>query len=148
MATSKKFFKIGLKAHLFYCASTGLKVTSHKPGELAEGVKLSTKIGQATGNGHIIEIQEEEYTQLMAAYEAKANGAESEDAKSEPETDNTKKLDQELVDKLKGMTKDELLAHVKDNFEIDTVKEAELTAMKVKALLGAVIKMEKDSLID
>lgn len=57
-----KYFKIGKDAHVFYDPKTQLKVSS-VPGETDK--PITTKITNAVGNGHIIEITKEEYSDLI-----------------------------------------------------------------------------------
>lgn len=61
---NRKFFKLGPKASVFSDHSNGLKVTKNIPGSTIKSTK--TKVTSAAiGDGHIQEIDEKTYLELM-----------------------------------------------------------------------------------
>jgi hypothetical protein len=69
MATTTKFFKIGLSASSFYDTATGLQISKTKPGSLPQDKYLrSDKVKTASARGHIIEIKEDEYNALLEGH--------------------------------------------------------------------------------
>ena len=69
MATDKnKYFKLGIKALSFYDLKSGLQLTPGKPGFITEAqYNGSEKTKNASAQGHIIEIKEDEYNELLEA---------------------------------------------------------------------------------
>jgi hypothetical protein len=59
-----KYFKIGKKALNFYDTITGLSVNTGKPGKLEN--TTSKKVQEAAALGHIVEIKEDEYKELIS----------------------------------------------------------------------------------
>lgn len=65
--TAAKFYKLGKKASIFVDPSTQLKVTKNKPGRLEDPPNPS--IVEASSKGHIIEIDEDQYDDMMAQHD-------------------------------------------------------------------------------
>lgn len=110
----RKYFKIGEKAHVFICLSTGLKVSNHMPG--FTDVKLSKKSQEAVGSGHIIEIKEAEYDELV---------------NPQVKEDEPVKV---TVESLKTMTKEDILAYLEDNFDVTDENRTSFADMDIKAI--------------
>lgn len=62
-----RFFKLGAKAHVFWDAASKLKVTRNVPGALRG--KMNKHISEKMSNGHIIEIDKDEYEEMLAAHD-------------------------------------------------------------------------------
>ncbi len=62
-----RFFKLGAKAHVFWDAASKLKVTRNVPGALRG--KMNKHISEKMSNGHIIEIDRDEYDEMLAAHD-------------------------------------------------------------------------------
>src|SRR5688572_951216 len=63
MSTKKTYFKLSALASMFSDHINGLKVTKNVPGSTSKPMSKLTKI--AKGNGHIVEIVEAEYLEMM-----------------------------------------------------------------------------------
>lgn len=62
---ANKYYKLGVKARSFYDPNTGLNVKPKTPGMLTK--PASKKVKNASAQGFIIEIKEDEYNELMEA---------------------------------------------------------------------------------
>lgn len=100
---SFKYFKIGTTASMFFDPMSKLKVVEKMPGKApaAKCTQKNKKLVSALGHGHIIEIEKDEYDEMVANYGSKTPTKETTKVtKVEEETD-------EEVD-FSTMTKSEL----------------------------------------
>lgn len=90
------FYKLNAQASMFYDAKTKLKITKGVPGKLT--VAKTKEIVNATRGGHIIEIAETEYNEMLNALpEATQKAIKAENMKTTPKVD--KDADEEVEQK-------------------------------------------------
>lgn len=67
MAKNPKYFKLGAKSSVYFDTLSKMKVSKNVPG-IFKGGKPGSKMQEAINNGHIVEIKEEEYKEMMAKH--------------------------------------------------------------------------------
>ena len=131
-----KYYKLGEKASSFYDPSTKLSISVTKPAILT--LKPNEKIRKAAASGHIREISEKEYSDILnrvAVLESKA--AEKEVVKQEAAKPSpSEKTAEELVQDWELMSRDEILK------KLSTMEEVSKEDLKKAS------KMKKDELVE
>lgn len=132
-----RYFKLGTKATLFVDPKSGLDVTNKNITKiLARKLADSKEVSEAIQKGHLIEVEEEEFTKW---YSKTNNGMnplnEEEEAESEAESDE---------DDPETWTKAQLIEWIEDDDnEVDDSDKKGLNSKKKEDLV-AIVKNYKD----
>ncbi len=142
MAAKLKYYKLGSKASSFFCPKTRLKVVNSLPGKAAVPLARSSKaIIQALRNGHLVEIKEEEYSEMIEAEALKGDSKRKEIESVKVATEATSEIS---VSDFRKMNKDQMFTYYKDQYDVDKEDQEEFKALNKADMLEKLIELEEE----
>lgn len=114
-----KYYKLGKHASVFHDPKSGLTISNRQVGSL-DDKKVTKKIKDAIGNGHLIVVTKEEFEK--AKVPVKDASTKSTDSNDDADDDN-KDDDSGNTDELEGLDKEALIEYAKENLEGISKKE-------------------------
>jgi hypothetical protein len=122
-----RYFKLGAKASMFYDTSSRLKITLATPGTApAHKLNKNARVISALAQGHIVEIDEAAYDNIMAKKGSAPVAAPAKDEEEEVVEEENETSDQ-------GLTRDELLKAIEES-SVPEKKKKKLSSKTVQEL--------------
>lgn len=141
----RKYYKLGVKASVFSDHTSRLKVTKNVPGSTTiSGKKLTN---EAVSNGHIIEIDKDEFDKMMSKVTPEEKKAAYEEQGLDVASDNSGEEAEEESGKTSGTQdeeRQELLARLK-KIQMTKSKRAEVVELPTSELKSFIEAEEKEN---